>query len=268
MVRLALVMRRLIAQRIELLATLAEKLVIGWAPQWIAWPLTILATLAPLAIAFPLGSPHHQIISAGLIAWGLLGFVASDRWLAGISWLGCAFLFHCITAVLLTVNFPDHCQLLFPGANEYWAKQEAWITTGKDPEYELTAWLSAHVQLILGSSLFSLTSLGVTTFVQGLFEVDLMNYYVGRLILRSDSTWIAVSRGWHTWSILRGLGFLFLTFEIVSLGYWMFTGTNSSSAKLRIIRSSIGIGFLIADGVCKYLILDSVRQELFANLAN
>ena len=51
-------------------------------------------------------------------------------------------------------------RIVLPNAADYWDKQHRWITTGYDTEYEIESWLPAHVQLLLGTALFSFTSFG------------------------------------------------------------------------------------------------------------
>ena len=155
---------------------------------------------------------------------------------------------------------------LLPGAEDYWQKQRAWIESGEDPEYEVSAWVPAHLQLLGGSMLYSFTSFGVLTFHEGFFEVDLMNYYNAQLLMRSQSGPLALALGWHIWSVLRGIGYLFLTFEAVSLALAWVSGVAVASAAARRWRWGVGLSFILADGVAKYVALESVREGLFTNL--
>ncbi|MEZ6107319.1 MAG: hypothetical protein R3B96_14670 [Pirellulaceae bacterium] len=146
----------------------------------------------------------------------LLPIVARERWIAGPAFISLTFFSHCVIAVGLTRWDPASTSTLMPDAAEYWLKQHHWITTGSDPEYELSQWVPAHLQLAVGATLYTFTSLGWLTFMQGFYEVDLMNFYLGQLMRHSDQPGIAAGTGWHIWSILRGIGFVFLTFETIS----------------------------------------------------
>lgn len=150
-----------------------------------------------------------------------------------------------------------------PGADEYWQKQRVWIQTGRDPEYELSAWAPAHLQLLSGAILYSYLSLGGVTFYEGFREVDLMNFYNARLAGVSQSHLRALIFGWHIWSVLRGLGFVIITFEVISLSLRRLTGVGGGVRWRRWIG---GLAFIIADGVVKFFFLGPVRDELFRNL--
>ena len=72
--------------------------------------------------------------------------------------------------------------------------------------------------------------------------------------------------GWHPWSLCRGLGYLFLTYEIASLSLARLTGVSLSPWQRRLGRWLIGLTFLMLDGLLKYLCLDPVRQILAGHL--
>ncbi|MEL6182457.1 MAG: hypothetical protein AAFS10_26105 [Myxococcota bacterium] len=67
------------------------------------------------------------------------------------------------------------------------------------------------------------------------------------------------------WSILRGLGYLFITFEVTSLSLQHFLGTELSPKRTRLMRWSAGLAFLLGDALAKLLLLDVIRQGLAAN---
>jgi hypothetical protein len=133
-------------------------------------------------------------------------------------------------------------------------------------EYELSWWLPAQGQLLAGVGVFSYTSLGFIPFWRGLYEVDLMNAYVSQLLPRSRDPWTTLVLGWHPWSQCRGVGYLFLTFEIASLSLARLAGVRLSTLSRRLRRWLAGLGFLLLDVVLKLLLLEPVRQALAANL--
>lgn len=148
----------------------------------------------------------------------------------------------------------------------YWQKQITWIRTGRDPEYALSAWVPAHVQLLAGVVIFSFTSWGVIPFAQGFYEVDLMNYYNAKLAATSLNEPLAIATGWHIWSALRGVGYLFITFEVISLSLELVSGRKISTTGRRRMRWALGLGFLLADGLIKANILEATRLQLLSNL--
>jgi len=233
----------------------------GW---WIAWAIAI--GILPVMISFAFGIPGHQWFSALLLAALCLGLVREDAWFRGMGLIGLTFAAHSVVVIALSTAAPQRTSAILPHANAYWQKQQTWIKTGEDPEYRLEAWVPAHLQLLAASSLFTFTSLGTVTFGQGFYEVDLMNFYNAQLLARSQSLPLALLLGWHVWSVLRGLGYLVLTFEIISLSLAVWSGKRLSSWRTRAGRWGAGLGLLAADGVAKFLLLDVVRQQLEINL--
>jgi hypothetical protein len=93
-----------------------------------------------------------------------------------------------------------------------------------------------------------------------------MNFYNAQLGSHSVSRVLALALGWHPWSILRGVGYVFLTFEIVSLSLACVSGVAVSTRRASVSRWTLGLTFLLADGLLKALLLEPVRECLFLNL--
>jgi hypothetical protein len=217
-------------------------------------------------LCLPFGASFHQILSTLAVAPGLWWCARENDWRKGMLFLASVFLAHSIVVIVITACGPDHGSAIVPGGTEYWRKQYEWITTGRDPEYEWKAWGPAHVQLFAGTTLFSVTSFGMITLHQGFYEVDLMNFYNGQLVLISRRPAVGLFYGWHLWSLLRGCGYIVLTFELSSLGLQLAIGRRLSPWKQRMCRFATGTGFLILDGVAKWSLLEIVRQKLAENL--
>lgn len=251
-------LRRTIGSRLELSA--------AWVAPWVSkrrWvPTAIVIGVGPLVVSVVLGIPGQQWVSAVLLAIVTLGMVAEDRWKSGVVLMGLAFLSHCVTAVTLVSRAPEASSVVMPDAAAYWDKQRHWIETGEDPEYQLSAWVPAHAQLAIGATIYTASSLGALTFAQGFYEVDLMNFYLGQLIRNAEHPGVAALTGWHPWSQLRGVGFLFLTFEVISASFAWWTERAVSTWRLRGWRWGLGIGFLLSDGIVKLLFLELVRLQL------
>ena len=189
----------------------------------------------------------------------------ADDWVKGISLIGLAYLAHCAVVIAVAYADPQRVAPLLPGAEAYWQKQIRWISTGADPEYRLSAWVPAHLALLGAAFLFSYTSLGSILFYEGFFEVDLMNFYNAQLMAHSSNHAVSLALGWHLWSWLRGLGYLFIAFEIISFSLRRMTGV-SLVGRLRWQRFCIGLAFLIADGLVKVVLLEPVREQMMFNL--
>lgn len=230
------------------------------------WPLAaVLIGVLPLLVARATGGAWHQLASGLLLFPLFLAAVRSDRTVRGLAIVGLCFASHNAVAIGLAAQTAEVAGL-FPDGADYWAKQQIWITTGTDPEYQVINWLPAHLQLFAGIILYCFLSLGMVAFIQGFYEVDLMNFYVGRLIASSDSLAPALLLGWHPWSALRGLCYLLLTWEVASWSLARMTGRTISTPERRLLRWLAAVGFFAADCVVKLAMLEPVRRTLADNL--
>ncbi len=228
---------------------------------WPCWcVLGALAGALPLLFSYAVGRPEPRLASALFLTPLLVASVARDGLARGFGLLGSAFLAHNSLAVGLVAHDPSGMAPVLSDGSAYWAKSRAWIETGVCPEYDLSYWLPAHL-LLLGLMIgHTYLSLGLATLCQGLHEVDLMNYYVGQLVANSRDPWQAVLLGW------RGVGYLFLTYEVASWSLARLTGTSLSTPRRRATRWGLGLGFLVLDGLIKYHFLETVRKQLARNL--
>ncbi len=231
------------------------------------WPFAaILAGTLPLAIGWALGVPGQQLASGILLFPLFLALVCDDRQGAAIGTIALGFGAHCALAIALSAFDPAGAAAVMPGGQDYWEKNLYWIRTGIDPEYQIANWVPFHALLAVGISLFSFTSLGLIPLYEGVHEVDLMNFYVGRLVMESRSTGVALLAGWHLWSILRGVAYSFLIYEVASWSLSRIAGRPLSTRRRHAWRLGIAIALLLADGGVKYAMLDAVRRVLWANL--
>lgn len=234
---------------------------------WRWLPTAIVVGAAPFCGSLLLGIRGHQFISATLLAWMTAACARRDAWAKGMALISVAFIAHCGVVILATTQSPARVEPIVAGGADYWEKQITWIETGRDPEYDPLVWIPNHVTLFVGTVVWSSFSLGLVTFQRGFHEVDLMNYYIGNLLLTSQSRPRALGLGWHVWSLLRGVGYVVLTFELVSLGLRCWSGIALSTWRRRLSRWGVGISLLLADGAVKYALLGPVRDALFENLA-
>jgi hypothetical protein len=122
--------------------------------------------------------------------------------------------------------------------------------------------------LLLGVLVFSVSSLGLIPFWEGMKEVDMMNYYVGSLCMASHSHLSALCFGWHLWSMLRGVAFTLLIYEGVSRSLEWLCGCALSTPRRHARRLAFGLGFFSLDCLVKFCTLPAVRTQLFHNLVN
>ena len=235
-------------------AGLGTPLSTGW--RWI--PAAIGIGVLPFLVSWRLSARGHQLVSAVLLMVALLPCLRNKQWLKGLALIAVTYFAHCVSVVAAARVDPAGTAALLPGADDYWRKQLLWIQTGWDPEYEMSNWIWAHLQLLGATAVLSALSLGWITFYQGFREVDLMNYYVAQL-LRASGRPAAVFAGWHLWSIFRGVGYAFLTVEILSLTLdWL----ARRKVQLHRARLAAGLFFLLLDGAAKQALLEPVRVVL------
>ena len=231
------------------------------------WPLyAILVGTVPLLMSFLLRTPGHPLVSAVLLSFLCIGFAYKDQWVRCLVLIALCFLSHSILAIVISRHAPDVCAQILPKAADYWERQYHWISTGENTEYQIASWLPAHIQMFVGAALFSFTSFGAVVFHDGFIQVDLMNYYNAQLATHSQSQGKAIMYGWHIWSIMRGVGYLFVTYEMISMAVQVFSKEQVASLRRRAMLWGLGIGFLLADGVIKFFSVEAVRNELFKNL--
>jgi hypothetical protein len=237
---------------------------LGPVPVWIVLGAAIGAF--PLLGDYLLQRPTAWVTTPLLVTVLLLAAVASDSMTRGLGALAATFFAHNAAAIALVASDPAGMATVLVGGEDYWRQSHHWIATGYSPEYELSWWVPAHVQLLASMVFFTYSSFGFITLCQGAYEVDLMNFYVGKLIAHSHDSRLAIALGWHPWSVCRGIGYLFLTYEIASLSLEHLTGVRLSTSRRRMARWSAGLAFLLIDGIVKYLFLDTVRRLLAGNL--
>ncbi len=244
------------------MAAVATPLTQGW--RW--WVSCVLAGAGPLALGWLLSTSWHQGLTALLLFFLLLAAVREERpWLGGLG-LGLGFAAHSALAIGLAWSDPAGASAIMPDGEGYWNAQRLWITTGVDPEYDPWNWAPAHLHLLVGIVVLSFVSFGLAALAQGVYEVDLMNYYVGNLLARSSDPVTALLLGWHPWSVLRGLCYVVLVYEVASWSLQRFTGRTLASPDTRKRRWALGLGFFVADALVKIVMLDVVRDGLAANL--
>jgi hypothetical protein len=180
--------------------------------------------------------------------------------------VGVAFAAHSVLVIGLAALDPVGLAVIFPDGEAYWEQSREWIVSGASREYQPGWWLPAHFQLLAAMAAFTYTSLGLISLWQGFHEVDLMNFYVGALLAHSRHPGVALTVGWHPWSVCRGLGYLVLTFEVASFSLQRLTGVPLSPTGRRWRRWLAGLALLLLDGLLKYTLLEPVRQVLAANL--
>lgn len=243
-----------------------ERLSLAMAARWTMPAAAVLAGTAPLALAYAAHLPQAQAITAVLLVILLLPAAAEGRPARGLATMGLVFLAHSVLAIALAARDPT-TQAVLPGAQKYWEQAHHWIVSGENPEYDTATWVPIHLRTLAGVAVASYFSLGAIAYQQGFQQVDMMNFYVGRLLAGSHSPWTALALGWHPWSLCRAAGMALISFEIVSVSVQRLAGFAAAGAAGRRRRCLAGLLLLVLDALLKLTILEGVRQGLADNLA-
>ena len=196
---------------------------LGRGGHWCAVGLAI--GLGPVAVEYFSGWTVSRTLTALLGVPLLLAAVSRDRLHPALTALCLAVLGHSAAFMTLAARDPEGMAQLFPPGIGYWEETRHWIETGESKVYDVGAWVPFHVQLAVVMVLWCYLSLGFVPLLQGLYELDLMNVYVGRLLASSEPG-PGLLLAWHPWSLCRGVGFLFLTYELTSLSFARLTGEH------------------------------------------
>lgn len=238
-----------------------------WQSVGLRWLICgVLIGAGPVLLSFLLRFSLDRPLTTVLMFPFLLGAVRGGSFRQCVGLLLSIFAAHSVTVILLTYGYATEIAMLIPFGDQYWHETHEWLVTGKNPEYELSSWVPAHVQALFGVPIASYVTFGGALFAQGLYQVDMMNVYVGNLLAASANPAIALGLGWHPWSMMRGIGFLLLGLEAVSWSLERLIRIPLSTGRQRILRCGIGIGFLLLDATVKLTCMEPVRSILQANL--
>lgn len=256
-------LRCLIARRVRFLETLLQPLVSGW--RWVI--LALLLGMIPCALCVMFGWTWHRPFTAIVLTLMVVPLASSNRWLSGLSAIVLVFASHSAVAITAAFLDPAAAGIAFPGGADYWDRQRYWIESGTDEEYRVRDWAPEHALLLAGTTVVSFTSFGGLTFHHGLHEVDLMIYYNGQLIASSKNGFLALALGWHLWSILRGVGYTLLSFQLVALAVQFFAMKPVCRPAEHLRHIAYGVFFLLLDAAVKSVMTSWVQQKLLDNLA-
>jgi hypothetical protein len=241
-----------------------------WSDRWgysrSGYLLAIAVGTLPVLLAWLLQIPGHQPLSGIALAILALGPAYRGDARRGLTFITLAFISHCALVIFLTTLSPERTGSILPHAPAYWQQQITWITTGVDKEYEWRTWLPHHFQLAIAASLISFSSLGSLAYYQGFHEVDLMNFYTGELILHSRNRYMALFLAWHIWSIMRGIGYVFLIHETAAFALEKIKGPSQGLHPRRHLRLKLAALFLLADITCKACLTEPCRALMMDNL--
>lgn len=234
--------------------------------EWASIRLALIASLSvgalPVCVGWVLGTAAHQPLFGLLLTPILIGCLARGR--LGLAFLAIAIAIgiHSTIAIYLSATDPSRAASIFQGSAPYWENTRHWIVTGTDPEYDWRHFLPAHlilVTLVLLGGYFTLSALPL---MLGIRELDLMNFYVGRLIAEGNDPIAAVVWGWHPWSFIRGLGYSLLLMFATSQALARLKGKSEILPRVSWGMLIVGLALAVLDAFVKITISPMVREKL------
>ncbi len=235
-------------------------------PSRVAIPLAVASGVIPFFLTYDSGIPIHQFITA-LAAFILFtaAVFRDDIKKAGFL-LMLSIGTHSAAVLLAFANDPDADYALCHSSEEYWGETREWIRTGDSHVYEPEHWAGIQAWTVVASGWSAYTTLSLTSFLEAIKQLDMMNVYVGRLVAESEDPWVAVALGWHAWSICRAIGLFLLSYECVGLSLERLVARPLSTRRRRYIRWTVGFAMLTADAILKLWLPETVRSILCENL--
>lgn len=251
----------------------------GWVPGFRAlgdrldrWPrwlgLAAVLGVMPVLLDVAVGCAVSHAMTPLACLPLLLAAAARDKLHPGLSCVVLVYLFHSAVVIALAAVAPEALAAAHPAGAGYWDETAHWLRTGEGRAYDVGAWGPVHVLLTVIMAGWGYLSLGLVPLLQGLYELDLMNFYVGRLLGSARGPSPALLLAWHPWSLCRGVGFLFITFELASLSLSRLTGVPLSPGRRRLGRWALGASFLLLDAAIKWSCSEQVRQALAGQLTD
>lgn len=226
--------------------------------------ITLLIGALPPILGYIVGSTFHQPLTGILLAPLFWGCVCEDRVIRALLVLALALGAHSAVAIYLSITDPPGAAATLSGSQAYWEQARQWIRTGSDSDYQLANWLPQHLLLFVMVLLAGALSFGVLPFAVGVQQVDLMNYYVGRMVAQSDHPALTLLLGWHFWSLLRGIGYAVLLFVTAGWMIELLTGRRASTRRSHCYRLVIAVMFLVGDGFAKLFFSSVIREQLIS----
>jgi hypothetical protein len=232
------------------------------------WPLyAVLAGVIPVLAGYSLGSAMHQPITAMMLAAPFFSCALRGLFARALGLVAVVMGLHSAVCIVLSCLDEPGAAAALSGSSAYWQQTLAWLRTGEDPEYQASAALLMQHLTLLGSvAVGACLTLGAGPFVEGVFQLDQMNSYVGRLVAQSHDPLSIALLAWHPWSILRGIACSILTFECVAWMAARLAPEAVSAGHGRGTRLAVAAGLATADVLTKASLAPLVREQLYAYL--
>lgn len=232
-----------------------------------AWPIiALIIGVFPITVGYAIGSTFHQILM-GLLLMPLFWLcVFHDRLTTAIFFVVVTVASHSAVVIMLSACDPTGASKALSGSQPYWEETLQWLTTGDSYRYQTANWLPEHLRLYCTVCVSSFLTLGVFPFLIGIEQVDLMNFYVGRLAAQSDGIFNPLAFGWHPWSLQRGLSYIILVFVTTSWALQRVTKQEITRPTRHVMRLAISMVLAFADVLTKMWLAPVIRHILYVGL--
>lgn len=207
----------------------------GWVSVRAVVLVSLIVGVVPIGAGWAMHSHLHQPLVGLLLAPIVIGCIARGRTRLALISISLTVISHSASAIWLSATDPDRAGVILQGSEAYWEQTRHWIVTGTDPEYDWRRFIPAHlllVALVIIGGYFTFSALPLMV---GIRELDLMNFYVGRLIAEGNDPLAAVAWGWHPWSFIRGLSYSFLLVSATSRSLARITGRSEEHPRQTVI---------------------------------
>lgn len=227
----------------------------------------IIGVLPPaLSILAGAGGSYSGLVTACLIVPVLCSLVLRGRASACIFFLAAVFVSHCAFCICVSGALPAAADSSFQGGSRYLDHSLEWIRTGTKPEFEYQSWLGSQLLQVVGVAVLGFASFGLVPLNEGVYECDIMNFYVGQVTWSSSSPLQTLALAWHPWSICRGIGLLLLLNEAVTLACMVFVARPTQRQGGLRMRLALAALFLALDIALKGIAMEAVQRQLHSAL--
>jgi hypothetical protein len=126
-------------------------------------------------------------------------------------------IWHSILVIVLVRVSGDRMDRLIIGGQEYHFDTLQWILSNRGTIAHPETFSLLHLIGLIRVVFTAVVSFGFTTFFGGVYELNIMNFHVGKLLQSTHSPITIFLFGWPIWSVIRGWGYLLIMFGVAPL---------------------------------------------------
>jgi hypothetical protein len=160
---------------------------------------------------------------------------------------------------------PDRAAGVVHRGPAYAAEMIHWIETGEGPEGSPRLYLPVHLRHYAAFCALSFLTAGAASLVLGTWLLNYMNYYVVVMAGAAAAPAPALALGWPPWAVLRVVGFVATGAALAGFALaWLNARRGGPALPHPRALLAVGIGFVVADAVLKWLLAPAWRTWLLS----